>query len=133
MVKSWFAPADPNHNNNPHRGSGGIQTPWGFAPHTVLGQQLASDNRYNLDWQHEYSVRRPFDPGMGYYAYDSFGLVERTAIGAGVANRKRFNITTPAYYMPIKTALVTGLPHDAGMIDLQSLQIDNPDLQGYIG
>jgi hypothetical protein len=136
LVARWFSPADPNINVDPLRSTSGhpmLQTPWGPMPSTVEGQQLASKNRYNLDWDHEYSIRPAFSPGNGYFAYCTFGLTEFTAIGAGVANRKQIRFIDPPAYMPIQSIPPIGLPHDAGEVTLQGLQIDNPDLQGYVG
>lgn len=110
-----------------------IPEPWGTGPRTVQQQQLASGNRYNLDWQHEYAQAPGFSPGAGYAAYASFGLYEQTAIGGGVANRKQFKSVESTSYMPLKSIMASGIPHDAGLVALQSLTIDNPDLQGYIG
>jgi hypothetical protein len=123
-------------NRYPTRTTSGhypIPEPWGNLPRTVLQQQMASDNRYNLDWQHEYLQRPAFSPGAGYAAYTSFGLYEQTAIGAGVANRRQFRSVETASIMPLKSIMASGIPHDAGLVALQSLTIDNPDLQGYIG
>ena len=132
-ISDWFST---NLNRVPVRSTSGhpdIPAPWGSAPKTVLQQQLASKNRYNLDWFHEYTYRQPFSPGSGYAAYTTLGLYEVTPIGAGIANRKQFKTVNPASYMPNKSVPSFGIPHDAGLVALQALSVDNPDLQGYIG
>lgn len=136
-IAMWFSPNDPNINIDPVRSTTGhpsIPEPWGNIPTTVEQQQLASPkNRFNLNWDLEYRVRPGFSPGNGYFAFANYGLAEFTSIGAGVANRKQFASICPPLYMPVQSIPPIGLPHDAGIVALQGLTVDNPDLQGYVG
>ena len=136
MFARFISPTDPNHNDEPVRSTTGhpfVQTPWGLGATTVLAQQLVPSNRFDIAWDISYRIRPAFSPGAGYFAYSTLGLVEMTPIGAGVANRMQFRSIEPAAYMPIPAYQRSGIPHDAGMVALQGLQIDNPDLQGYVG